>query len=160
MCFFWHSYLFQAPHFWVYGSKFWQTDAVAQEQVDRFRGLAVYVRDVFSAEGKRSYDSGCCEIMVVRICSSRHNIYVFGVSRNQDILDKILDCWCRLWLRCNPWIEKRLSVCECLSSERECLSWGFFWIPLQHSWCYRGSGWLASCNHNRKRDTNNSHGGS
>ena len=54
--------------------------------------MAVYARDRFSAYRQRSYKCGCCEIIVVRICSSSHNFYVFGVYRNSDLSDKISDC--------------------------------------------------------------------
>ena len=57
-------------------------------EVDRFRGLAVYVREGFSAIRQRSYECRCCEVIVVRICSSSHNFYVFGVYRNPDLSKK------------------------------------------------------------------------
>ena len=50
-----------------------------KSKVDRFRGLALYVHESFSAYRQRSYEYGCCEVIVVRICSSSHNFYVFGV---------------------------------------------------------------------------------
>ena len=50
--------------------------------VDRFQGLTVYVRVDFLAYRQRINGCGCCEIIVVRICSSSHNFYVFGVYRN------------------------------------------------------------------------------
>ena len=57
-----------------------------------------------------------CEIMsvdvviVARICSSSHNLYVFGVYRNPDLSDKIITvCW-PLWLRCSPRIKRRFFV--------------------------------------------------
>ena len=55
----------------------------------QFRGLAVYVRDGFSEYRQGSYECGGCEVRVVRICSNSHNLYVFGVYRNPDLLDKI-----------------------------------------------------------------------
>ena len=33
------------------------------------------------------------EVIDVRICSSSHNFYVFGVYRNPDLSDKIFYCW-------------------------------------------------------------------
>ena len=50
----------------------------------RFRGLALYVREVFSAYRQRIYGHDCCEVIVVRICSDGHNFYVFGVFRNSE----------------------------------------------------------------------------
>ena len=60
--------------------------------IDRFRGLVVYVRDGFSAYRQRNYECGCCEVIVVRISSSSQNFRVFGVYRNPDLSDKIVDC--------------------------------------------------------------------
>ena len=48
--------------------------------------------DGFSAYRQLSYECGCCEVIIIRICSSSHNFYVFGVYRNKDILNRILDC--------------------------------------------------------------------
>ena len=61
-------------------------------EFDRFRGLAVYVRDGSLAYGRRSYEFECCKVIVVRICSSSHNFYVLGAYRNPDLTDKIFDC--------------------------------------------------------------------
>ena len=59
-------------------------------EIDRFRELTVYVRDVFSAYKIRSYECGCCEVIVARICSSSHDFYVFDVYLNADHSDKII----------------------------------------------------------------------
>ena len=59
-------------------------------EVIRFRTFALYVCDHFSAYRQRSYECGCCEVIVFRICSSGHNIYVFGMCRNPDLSRKIL----------------------------------------------------------------------
>ena len=56
-----------------------------KDEVDRFRGFALYVRESFPTYRRRSYECGCCEVIVVRICSSSHNFYVFGVHRNPDL---------------------------------------------------------------------------
>ena len=61
-------------------------------EVDRFRELAVHVRDGFSACGLRGYEYGSCEIVEVRICSSSHKFYVFSAYRNPDVSDKTFDC--------------------------------------------------------------------
>ena len=47
-----------------------------RSEVVRYRGLAVCVRDGFSAYRQHGYECGCCEVLVVRICSSTHNFYV------------------------------------------------------------------------------------
>ena len=61
-------------------------------EVDRFRGLVVYVNDGFSAYRQRSYDCGYCEVIFVKIRSSIHTFYVFGVHRNPDLSDKNFHC--------------------------------------------------------------------
>ena len=62
--------------------------------VDCFRQLAVYMRNSFSAYR----ECGCCEVIVVRVCSSS---LVFGVYRNSDLSNIFFTYCCRLWLRCN-----------------------------------------------------------
>ena len=52
----------------------------------------VYVRDGSSAYRQRGYECECCEVIVVMICSSGHNFYVFGIYRNPDLSDKIFYC--------------------------------------------------------------------
>ena len=54
------------------------------------RGLTVYVCDDVSAYSQSGYKCGCCEVIVVRICSSSHNFYVFCAYRNSGLSDKIL----------------------------------------------------------------------
>ena len=61
-------------------------------EVNRFRGLAAYVRDGFLAYRQRGYETGCCEVIIVRICSSSNNFYVFIVYRNPDLSDAFFDC--------------------------------------------------------------------
>ena len=53
--------------------------------VNLFRELALYVFNGFSVYRQRSYEYECCEVIVVRICSSSHDFYVFGVYRNLDL---------------------------------------------------------------------------
>ena len=60
-------------------------------EIDLFRGFALYVREGFSAYRQRSYECGCCEVIVVGICSSSHNFYVFSLYRNADLSDNIFD---------------------------------------------------------------------
>ena len=60
---------------------------------DRVRGLALYVRDGFSAHRQARYECGCCESFVVRVCGARQNFYLFGAYRNPDLDDHIFDCF-------------------------------------------------------------------
>ena len=61
------------------------------EEVDRFRGLALCARDSILYR-QRSYECGCCEVIVVKNGRSSHNFYVFVVYRNPDLSDKCFDC--------------------------------------------------------------------
>ena len=49
----------------------------------------ILVREGFSTYRQQSYECGCCKVIVVRICSRSHNIYVIGVCRNPNLLDNI-----------------------------------------------------------------------
>ena len=60
-----------------------------KREIDRLRGLALYVRDIFSAYRQRDYEHGCCEIIVIRICISSHHFYMFVVYRDLDLSDNI-----------------------------------------------------------------------
>ena len=60
--------------------------------VDRFRRLTEYVRGGFSAYRQRNYECGCCEVIVLRICSTTHNFYVVNVHRNLDLSDNFFYC--------------------------------------------------------------------
>ena len=53
----------------------------------------MYVSENFSAYRQRSYECRCCESIIVSICSSSHNFYVFVVHRNPDLSNKILYCF-------------------------------------------------------------------
>ena len=50
------------------------------------------MRDGFSGYRQRGYECGYCEVIRVRICSSSHNFYVFGVYRTPDLSGKIFYC--------------------------------------------------------------------
>ena len=63
-----------------------------RDEVDQFRGLAAYERDFFSAYRQRGYECRYFEVVVVRICSSSHNSYLFVVYRNLDVSINIFDC--------------------------------------------------------------------
>ena len=64
-----------------------------KDEVDRVRGVALYVREGFPAYRQCSCECGCSEVIVVRICSSSHNFYVFGVYRKPDLSENIYDCF-------------------------------------------------------------------
>ena len=64
-----------------------------KDEVDQLRGLAVYIREGFSVYKQQSYECGCCEIIVVIICSSGHNFYVFAEYRHPNLSDKVFGCF-------------------------------------------------------------------
>ena len=74
-------------------SHFGRLMLLLMSEIDQFRWLPVYVGDDFSAKRQCSYECGCCELNLVRICSSSHYFYVFGVYRNSE---KLFDCCWRL----------------------------------------------------------------
>ena len=45
----------------------------------RARGMGAYVRDGYGAFHQPTFECGCCEILVLRICGVRQNLYVFGL---------------------------------------------------------------------------------
>ena len=66
--------------------------------VDRFRGLALYVRDDLSAYRQGSYECGYCEVIVVRICSSSHNYFYVVDMAPQMIVPFSKMCLSNLFL--------------------------------------------------------------
>ena len=58
-------------------------------EVNRFRRLAVYVREDFLANRQRSYKCGCCEVIVIRICSGSH-IFLCVRCLPESIFDCLL----------------------------------------------------------------------
>ena len=56
------------------------------------RGMAAYVRDGYGAYRQPKFECGCCEMLVFRVCGVRQNLYVYSLSRNLDLDDRIFDC--------------------------------------------------------------------
>ena len=59
----------------------------------RARGMAAYVRDGYGAFRQPKLESGCCEMLVFRVCGVRQNLYVYSLYRNPDLDDRIFDCF-------------------------------------------------------------------
>ena len=61
---------------------------------DRYRGqgMAVYIRNGFSASRKTNYECNCLEVLVVKVCGRHSNFYLFSIYRNPDANDDIYDC--------------------------------------------------------------------
>lgn len=56
------------------------------------QGMALYIRAGFPAYRMNRYECGCHEVMVVRVCSKLHNVYIFSAYRNPSSNDAIFDC--------------------------------------------------------------------
>ena len=54
--------------------------------------MAAYVRDGYGAFLQPKFKSGCCEILVFRVCGARQNFYMFSLYCNPDLDDRIYEC--------------------------------------------------------------------
>ena len=61
-------------------------------KLPRARGMAAYVRDGYEAFRQPKFECGCHEMLVVRVCGSRQNFYVYCLHRNPYQDDRIYDC--------------------------------------------------------------------
>ena len=78
---------------------------LCQRKLHRARGMAAYVRNGYGAFRRPKFESGCCEMRVVRVCGLRQNFYVYSLYRNPDQDDRIYDCLLTSMLLC------RLRMC-------------------------------------------------
>ena len=58
----------------------------------RARGMALYIRNDFSATNQKSYECSCHEMQIVKVCGRHSNFYIFSIYRNPDASDSIYDC--------------------------------------------------------------------
>ena len=61
-------------------------------KMPRARGMAAYALDGYGAFRQPKFECGCCEMLVVRVCGVRRNLYVYSLYRNTDLDDRIFDC--------------------------------------------------------------------
>ena len=61
-------------------------------KMPRARRMAAYVRDGYGSFRQPKFECGCCEMMVLRVCGVRQNLYVFSLYCNPDLDDRIFDC--------------------------------------------------------------------
>ena len=54
------------------------------------RGIAAYTWDCYGEFHQPKFESGCCQIVVFRVCGVRQNLYVFSIYRNPDRHNRIL----------------------------------------------------------------------
>ena len=62
-----------------------------RDAIPRARGMAVYVRNGYSAS-KTSYACTCHEMQVMKVCGKQNNFYLFSLYRNPDLDNAIFDC--------------------------------------------------------------------
>ena len=63
-----------------------------RNSIPRALGMAIYVREGFSASRNHSAECGCHEVQVMKVCTKRQNFYLFSIYRNPDLDDSIFDC--------------------------------------------------------------------
>ena len=63
-----------------------------RDAIPRARGMAVYIKDGFSASHKSCYECGCHEMQIVKVCGKYNNFYLCSIYRNPDLDDGIFDC--------------------------------------------------------------------
>ena len=54
--------------------------------------MEAYVRDGYGAFRQPKFKCGCCEMLAFRVCGARQNLYVYSLSGNRDLDDRIFDC--------------------------------------------------------------------
>ena len=54
--------------------------------------MAVYIRSGCSASHKATFERGCHEVQIIKVCGKHNNFYLFSVYRNSDADDGIFDC--------------------------------------------------------------------
>ena len=54
--------------------------------------MTAYKRDGYGAFRQPKFECGCCEMLVLRVCDVRRNLYVFSLYRNPEMDDRMFDC--------------------------------------------------------------------
>ena len=65
---------------------------LCRSTMPKARGMAAYVRDGYGAFRQPKFECGCCEMLVLRVCVVRQNLYVYSLYRNPDLDDRIFYC--------------------------------------------------------------------
>ena len=63
-----------------------------RNEINRAQGMAVYIRSGCSASHKASFECGCHETQIIKVCGKHNNFYLVSVYRNTDADDGIFDC--------------------------------------------------------------------
>ena len=54
--------------------------------------MIVNVRDGYGEFCQPTFECGCCEMLVFRVCYARQNLYVLSLYLNPDLEDQIFNC--------------------------------------------------------------------
>ena len=54
--------------------------------------MAVYIRSGCYASHKATFECGCHEVQIIKVCGKHNNFYWFSLYRNPDADDGIYDC--------------------------------------------------------------------
>ena len=78
-----------------------------RDSIPRALGMAIYVREGFSASRKHTAECGCHEVQVMKVCSKRQNFYLFSIYRNPTLDDSIFDAFYPVWHPYRSLIERQ-----------------------------------------------------
>ena len=63
-----------------------------RNEINRAQGMAVYIRNGCSASHKATFECGCHEVQIIKVCGKHKKFYLFSVYRNPDADDGIFYC--------------------------------------------------------------------
>ena len=63
-----------------------------RNDINRAQGMAVYIRSGCSACHKATFECGCHEVQIIKVCGKHNNFYLFSVYQNPDADDGIFYC--------------------------------------------------------------------
>ena len=63
-----------------------------RNEINRAQRMAVYIRSGCSAPHKATFEHGCHEVQIIKVCGKHNIFYLFSVYRNTDADDGIFDC--------------------------------------------------------------------
>ena len=63
-----------------------------RNEINIAQGMAVYIRSGFSASHKATFECGCHELQIIKVCGKHNNFYLFSVYWNLEADDGIFDC--------------------------------------------------------------------
>ena len=60
-----------------------------RNEINRAQGTAVYIKNGCSASHKATFEFGCHEVQIIKVCGKHNNFYLFSVYRNPAAADGI-----------------------------------------------------------------------